>query len=101
RSIAEAARTLPMLGERRVVLVLRAERILKPKRRGKATEAEEPGEDGPAPDSDALEAYVRQPEPRTTLVLVAADVDRTRRLYKALQKSAAIVECWGLKGSKD
>ena len=33
RSIAEAARTLPMLGERRVVIVLRAEKILKPKRR--------------------------------------------------------------------
>jgi DNA polymerase-3 subunit delta len=35
------------------------------------------------------------------LVLVASDVDRTRRLYKALQKQATIVECWGLKGSKD
>ena len=35
------------------------------------------------------------------LVLVAADVDRTRRLYKTLQKQATIVECWGLKGSRD
>ena len=35
------------------------------------------------------------------LVLVAADVDRTRRLYKQLQKNATIVECWGLKDSKD
>ncbi len=35
------------------------------------------------------------------LVLVASDVDRSRRLYKQLQKTATIVECWGLKGSKD
>jgi len=34
-------------------------------------------------------------------VFVAADVDRTRRLYKTLQKHATIVECWGLKGVKD
>jgi DNA polymerase-3 subunit delta len=37
----------------------------------------------------------------TVLVFVAADVDRQRRIYKALQKNATIVECWGLKGSKD
>jgi DNA polymerase III delta subunit len=28
-------------------------------------------------------------------------VDRQRKLYKALQKNAQIVECWGLKGAKD
>ena len=43
-SIVEAARQMPMMGDRRVVVVLRAERLLKPKRRGKA--AEEAGEDG-------------------------------------------------------
>src|SRR2546423_15532755 len=32
-SIVEAARLLPMMGDRRVVVVLRAERLLKPKRR--------------------------------------------------------------------
>ena len=101
-SIVESARTFPMLGDRRVVVVLRAEKILKPKRRGKGIE-ETPSaeEDEPAGDVDLLEAYVKQPEPRTTLVLVAADVDRTRRLYKTLQKQATIVECWGLKGTKD
>ncbi len=40
-AIVQAARTLPMLGDRRVVLVLRAEKILKPKRRGKAVEVDE------------------------------------------------------------
>jgi DNA polymerase-3 subunit delta len=102
-AIVESARTFPMMGDRRVVIVLRAEKILKPKRRGKAIEEEEPAadDDEPAGDADALEAYVKAPESRNVLVFVAADVDRTRRLYKTIQKHATIVECWGLKGAKD
>ncbi|HET7219738.1 MAG TPA: DNA polymerase III subunit delta [Vicinamibacterales bacterium] len=98
-AIAEAARLLPMMASHRVVVVLRAERILKPKRKGKADDSDE--DDEPGGSADALEAYVKAPEPQTVLVFVASDVDRTRRLYKALQKQATIVECWGLKGSKD
>ena len=55
--------------------------------RGEAAEAEAQGEGGrdepepttaePAADVDALEAYVKSPEPQTTLVFVAADVDRS------------------------
>lgn len=101
-SIVESARTYPMMGDRRVVVVLRAEKLLKPRRRGKTVEEEEEGEgEEPPADVDVLEAYVKNPEPRTTLVLVATDVDRTRRLYKTIQKQATIVECWGLKGGKD
>ena len=108
-SIVESARTLPMMGDRRVVMVLRGERLLKPKRRAKAAveeavrEAakEDPSEDDrgePSVSADELEAYLKNPEPLTTLVIVASDADRTRRLYKALVKNATIVECWGLKG---
>lgn len=101
-AIVEAARTFPMMGDRRVVVVLRAEKLLKPKRRGKAADEEDAGEgEEPAGDLDVLEAYVKNPEPRTTLVFVAADVDRTRRIYKAIHKQATIVECWGLKGGRD
>jgi DNA polymerase-3 subunit delta len=100
-SIAEAAKLLPMMSDRRVVVVLRAERLLKPKRKGRADD-ENPEADADVPvEVDALEAYVKSPETQTVLVLVASDVDRSRRLYKALQKSATIVECWGLKGGKD
>jgi DNA polymerase-3 subunit delta len=100
-TVAQAARTLPMLGDRRVVVVLRAERFLKPKRRGGA-EGADGAEDAEAPgDLAELEEYVKRPEPMTVLVFVAADVDRQRRIYKALQKNATIVECWGLKGSRD
>jgi DNA polymerase-3 subunit delta len=102
-AIVQAARTLPMLGDRRVVLVLRAERILKPKRRGKAAAEDDAAteEEEPPSDLDALEDYARNPETQSTVVFVASDVDRQRRVYKALQKSATIVECWGLKGSRD
>jgi DNA polymerase III subunit delta len=101
-SIVESARTLPMMGDRRVVVVLRAERILKPKRRGAALEEDAAAEDGEtASDIDVLDGYVRRPEPLTTLVLVASDVDRSRRLYKSLNKHATIVECWGLRAGKD
>jgi DNA polymerase-3 subunit delta len=99
-AIVESARTFPMLGDRKVVLVLRAEKILKPKRRGKS-DATAADDDEPAGDVGMLEEYLKEPVPGTTLVFVAADVDRARRLYKTLQKHATVVECWGLKGAKD
>ena len=102
-TIVEAARLLPMMSDRRVVVVLRGERLLKPKRRGRAAEDEDADEADEAPSgTDVLTEYVQKPEPSTTLVIVASDVDRTRKLWKAgLQKHATIVECWGLKTEKN
>src|SRR5262245_3737652 len=65
-AIVEAARMLPMMGERRVVVVLRAERLLKPKRRSKTAEIEEENgvEDAEPPsDLDLLTDYVQAPVP--------------------------------------
>ena len=102
-AVVEAARILPMMSDRRVVTLMRAEKMLKPRRRGKGAQAEaEDDVDAEAPtELDVLEAYVRNPVPQTTLVMVAADVDRTRKLYKTLLKQGTIVECLGLKGSRD
>ena len=103
-AVVEAARVLPMMSDRRVVTVVRAEKLLKPRRRGKAAAQPDPAEDAEADaptELDVLEAYVREPVPQTTLVMVAADVDRTRKLYKTLLKQGTIVECWGLKGGRD
>ena len=102
-AIVEAARTLPMMSDRRVVTVLRGEKMLKPKRRGKAAveDASDDPEAEPPTDLDVLEAYVRDPSPQTTLVLLASDVDRTRKVYKTLQKQSTIVECWGLRVARD
>lgn len=106
--IVASARTFSMLGDRRVVLVLRAERLLNPKRRGKGEEAGGAegaggagGNEEEASPVDALIDYIREPEPTTTLVFVATDANRSLKLYKALQKHATVVECWGLRGSKD
>jgi DNA polymerase-3 subunit delta len=104
-SIVEAAHMLPMMGDRRVVVVLRAEKLLKPRRRGsKAADADESegGDDAEPPsDLDALTDYVQAPVPSTTLVLVSTDLDKTRKLGKTLQKDAVVVECWGLKNEKN
>jgi DNA polymerase-3 subunit delta len=82
-SLIGKARTLPMMAPRRVVTVLQAETLLVPKRESEAgTRA-----------LDQLEALIKQPEPQTVLVFVAAAVDKRGRMYKLLQRHATIVEC--------
>lgn len=98
-AVVEAARMLPMMADRRVVTVFRAEKMLKPKRRGKSGgDAED--EADPA-DLETLDAYIKDPVPQTTLVFVAADVDRGRKVYKTLAKHGTVVECWGLKPGRE
>jgi DNA polymerase III subunit delta len=80
--IVAAARTLPMMVPRRVVIVLQAETLLAPKRES----------DAAARAMEQLDALVKQPEPSTTLVLVAASVDRRSRIFRTLQKDATIVD---------
>lgn len=91
-----AARTLPMLGERRVVVFAHIERLFKGRRKLAEVDEDAPaGDDAPAPDPGGLEGYVRAPEPSTVLVLVATDVSRATRLGKLLDKQAVTVECDG------
>jgi DNA polymerase-3 subunit delta len=97
-TIADAARVFPMLGDRRLVIVLRAERLLKPKRAGRADEEAEEAEADAAPvDAGALEAYLAAPVPTTTLLFVATEVDGSRRLTKRLVEVALVTEFGGLK----
>jgi DNA polymerase III subunit delta len=99
--IAAAARVLPMLGDRRVVIVLRAERFLKPRRAAKATEIAEleDAEEDTAFEFGPLEDYLASPAPFTTLVFVAAGIDRTRRFTKRLVEKAQVTEFGGLGAS--
>jgi DNA polymerase-3 subunit delta len=99
-AIAQACRQIPMMGDRRVVVVVRAERLLKPKRRSKDDDVDRDGEEPPG-DLDALTEYVQNPSPTTTLVFAAADIDKTRKAGKAIVKHATVVECWGLKPGKE
>jgi DNA polymerase-3 subunit delta len=93
----QAARTLPMLGARRIVVLLRAERLLTAKGR-RGADAETGGAEAA---SAAVLDYLERPAPHATLVVVAADVHRTLRLAKALYARAAVVECWGLKDGRE
>jgi DNA polymerase III delta subunit len=98
--IAGAARILPMLGDRRIVIVMRAERLLKPKRKASSEvdEDEAQEEEGGAMDTTALEEYVGAPVPSSTLVFVAAEIDRSRRLTKRLMEKAQVTFFGGLEG---
>ena len=102
--IIASARTPSMLGGPRVVVVLRAERLFKPKRGGKAAEsadddAETAGEEsgsGDPLDVGPIEDYLAKPVDGTTLVFVASEVDGTRRITKKLKELAQVVTCGGL-----
>ncbi len=99
--IAAAARSLPMLGDRRIVVVLRAERFLKPKRASKTAEVEEPDDEEPSGDAldlVPLEEYIQKPAESSTVVFVAAGVDRGRRFTKQLLERAHVTEFGGLSG---
>ena len=101
-AIVETARMLPMMSDRRVVVVLRGEKLLKPKRRGKQESDEDTeADDEPPSDLDALTDYVQDPSPSTTLVICSCDIDKSRKAGKALLKHATVIECWGLKTEKN
>ena len=74
-AILSAARTLPMMAPRRLVVVHDAEALLTPKR-VKDEEAAEAGPKGKraeaATPAEEFEAYLQRPEPTTTLVLETA-----------------------------
>jgi DNA polymerase III delta subunit len=105
-TLLAAARTLPMMAARRVIVVHDAERLLSP-RKGKEDEAEAPADDtgkkrkrGTTPVEE-LEAYIAEPEPLTTVVFVAGAVDANRRLVKLLRKHAVVVDCGTLSNTAD
>ncbi len=83
RAILDATRTLPMMVPRRLVVALRAERILEPKRES----------DAATRDADALLAFIQQPPLHATLVLVAGRLDERRRVTKRLLAKATVVRC--------
>jgi DNA polymerase-3 subunit delta len=93
-----AARTLPMMAPRRVLLVHEAEKLLSP-RKAKDDEGEAPA-GAPAGKRkksltplEELEDYVQAPEPLTTMVFVAGALDTNRRLVKLIRKHAVSVDC--------
>jgi DNA polymerase III subunit delta len=90
-SIIAAARTLPMMAPRRIVAVMQAETLVAPKRES----------DAATRAMDQLEELLRRPEPMTTVVFVAASVDKRGKMFKAFQKHATLVECGVLENLAD
>ncbi len=86
QALLDSARILPLLAPRRVIIVMQADRLFVPKRQSEQAER----------DLEALEGYVKSPEPAATIVFVADAFDRRRKLSKALLQHAVVVECGGL-----
>jgi DNA polymerase-3 subunit delta len=81
--LVAAAHTLPMMSPRRLLVVLQADQLLMPKRESDAANRA----------LDALEMLFKEPDSQTTIVLIAAPLDKRSRMYKLLVKHAALVEC--------
>ena len=90
-AIVTAARTVPMLSPRRIVFVMQAEHLIAPKRESEAATGA----------VEHFEQLVNRPEPQTTLVLVAGNIDKRGRLYKVLSGAATVVECGALQSVGD
>jgi DNA polymerase-3 subunit delta len=90
-SLVSAVRTMPMMVPRRVVMVTQAEVMLVPKGETRAA----------ARALEELEAFIKRPEPQTTLVFVAGTLDKRSRMYKLLAKQAAVVECGAIEDQAD
>jgi DNA polymerase-3 subunit delta len=106
--LLSAARTLPMMAPRRVLLVHEAERLLSP-RKGKDDEGQLPLPAEPTgrrkqrslTPLEELENYFESPEPLTTMVFVADMLDANRRLVKLARKHAVVVDCGSLESTAD
>ena len=85
-ALLDAVRTLPMMAPRRVVVVVRAERMLQPRRESRESIRE----------LEALESWLETPAPHATVVFVAGGLDERRRLVKRLLARAAVVRCGDL-----
>jgi DNA polymerase III delta subunit len=105
-AILSSARTLPMMSDRRVVIVHESDRLLAPKR-GKDDEELLPDLGMPrkakrgATPAEELEEYVQKPEPMTTMVFVSGPLDANRRIVKLLRKHADVVDCGSLESPRE
>src|SRR6185436_14055366 len=89
--LADAARTLPMMAPRRIVIVAEAEKLLVPKRESAAADAEQ----------EKLEAFIENAPSHATVVFVCGPFDMRRRAVKLLVKTALVVDCGTIENEAD
>ncbi len=90
-ALLDAASTLPMMAPRRIVIVLEAEKLLMPRREGKAADEEQA----------RLEAFIEAPPAHATVVFVCGPLDMRRRVPKLLAKQAQVVDCGTIESEAD
>ena len=90
-AILDSARTLPMMSQRRIVVVFRAERTIQPKRESEATTG----------DLDSLSKFIDSPPSHVTLIMVSGALDERRRLTKRLIARSTVVRCGQLETVSD
>jgi DNA polymerase-3 subunit delta len=90
-ALIDAARTLPMMAPRRVIVVAEAEKLLIPRRESKASDAEQ----------ERLEAFIKDPPAHATVVFVCGALDRRRRIVQLLIKAAHVVDCGTIESEAD
>jgi DNA polymerase III subunit delta len=87
-----AARTLPMMAKRRLVVVQRLERW-EPRSNGE----ESATSSKPAKDPfERLLEYAKQPSPSTVLILSGSGIDKRRKLYVTARNEGWLVACEAL-----
>jgi DNA polymerase III subunit delta len=91
-SVVAAARTLPMMAPRRVVIVNHADGLLLPKRAESAAAIRA---------VEQLTELFNKPDKETTLVVVAGSLDKRSKMYKLLSKQATLVECGAIESQAD
>jgi DNA polymerase-3 subunit delta len=89
--IVTAARTLPMMAPRRVVLVFQADALLVPKRESEAATRA----------LAAIETLLGSPEAQAVLVFVSGTLDRRSRMFKLMSRHAVLVECGVIESQAD
>ena len=89
--LIDAARTLPMMVPRRVIVVSEAEKLLVPKRESKAAEVEQ----------ERLEAFIKAPPAHATIVFVCGPLDKRRRMIKLLLDVSNVVDCGTIDNESD
>jgi DNA polymerase-3 subunit delta len=87
--VLSAARTLPMMGKRRLVVVRSLERW--EPRDGQDGEVKESKDR--EPPLDRLLSYAEQPSPTTVLILVGSGLDKRRRLVTKARSAGFLVSC--------
>ncbi len=85
--LLQAVHMLPMLGPRRIVIVSQAELVLSPTKANVDSKR----------DLEAVEQYVQSPSPQVTVIFESGDLDKRRRVVKALLKHATVVTFPGIK----